>query len=176
MAASSRLLLKIGRRRLVERKEESMRWLVVAAAAALMPGAAAAQDCRQQVDAFAAEMGVSTDLPKAGGEEGTQDDAAESGSMSDELAQSGGVIEPPETGSEMPTLEPPPGAGSDMPTSPEILPDSGATPGSPEREAARQSQIQSLLVSARRAADAGEEQRCLTHLQEAKALAAEDAG
>lgn len=148
-----------------------MRWLVIAAAAALIPGMAAAQDCRQQVDAFAAEMGVSTDLPKAGGEDG-----AESGTLSDELAQSGGVIEPPQTGSDMPTLEPPPGAGSDMPTSPEIAPDSGAGPGSPEQEAARQSQIQSLLVSARRAADAGEEQRCLTHLQEAKALAAEDAG
>lgn len=58
-----------------------------------------------------------------------------------------------------------------MPTAPEVQPQA---PGGAEggTEPATNAQIQSLLVAARKAAEASDNQQCLDRLQEATALAA----
>lgn len=142
-----------------------MRALIIAAAL-LLPFPAAAQDCREQVDALAGKLGFSTDLPQGGGSTAAAPQQPQPG----DLASSGGVIRPPETG-DMPTIEPPAGENSTMPTAPEVQPQA---PGGAERSSqpAKDAQIQSLLTAARQAADAGDHQACLDRLQEASALAA----
>jgi hypothetical protein len=145
-----------------------MRASIIAAAALLLPLPAAAQDCREQVDALAGKLGFSTDLPQGAGSTAGAPQQPPAG----DLASSGGVIQPPETG-DMPTIEPPAGENSKMPTAPRVQPQApgGADHGS---QPAKDAQIQSLLTAARQAADAGDHQACLDRLQEASALAAGD--
>ena len=75
----------------------------------------------------------------------------------------------------MPVIKPP-ATGDAMPTAPKIAPQTGAEPegeaGAIATEAARKTQIQSLLVAARHAAESGDTQACLDQLQKAKALLA----
>lgn len=147
---------------------EVMRVPIIAAAALLLlPGAAAAQDCRDQVEALADKLGLSTELPEAPSSGGAQQQQPDAG----DLAESGGVIEPPDTGADIPTIEPAPGQSPDMPTAPDVQPQ---TPGGGDNngQSAKNAQIQSLLTAARQAAEAGNNQRCLDRLQEATALAA----
>ncbi len=94
-----------------------MKWLMIAAMASMLPSAAAAQDCLEQVEALAARLGLSTELPQAG-PEAPSNPAPEAQPPTD-LSQSGGVIAPPDTGGDMPTYEPPDEGDSDMPTAPE---------------------------------------------------------
>lgn len=147
-----------------------MRYLVIAAAAALLPSAAAAQDCIDQVEKFAAKRGVSTDLPRAGTEEKAPAESSNQ-TLSGKLSESGGVLEPPETESKTPTLEPPPGRSAPMPTAPEIEPEPGNDGGSLAEQSAENAQIESLLIAARQAAQSGDKQRCFERLQKAMAIA-----
>jgi hypothetical protein len=129
---------------------------------------AAAAECIDQVKALAAQVGVTTDLPQAQpATPGTDAGAGDVGT--DDLAKSGGVIAPPETdGGDMPVVEPAPGADT-MATAPDVSSDK---PGSTADLASRNSQVQSLLVAARQAAETGDTQACLDQLQKANALLA----
>jgi hypothetical protein len=148
-----------------------MKYLMIAAAAMLAPQMAFAQDCLDQVEAFAAKIGANTGLPPAG--RGPNAPEGTPKPDSSDLAESGGVIAPPKTGSDMPTFEPQPAPSTPMPTAPQIEP--GMKGGASElgAQAAENAQIQSLLTAARQAANTGDNQRCLDRLQEATALAAD---
>lgn len=148
-----------------------MKYLMIAAAALLAPQAAAAQDCLDQVEAFAAKVGATTELPPAGSGPNAPQDAGKPGM--DDLADSGGVIAPPKTGSEIPTFEPQPGQVAPMPTAPEIEPGMKGDASDLGARSAENAQIQSLLTAARQAAESGDNRRCLDRLQEAVALAAD---
>lgn len=153
-----------------------MRCLVLAAATALWPGLAVAEDCAHQVERFAAELGLRADLPQARADQDSTTAPALPSQQPrpSDLAESGGVLSPPDTGADMPTLEPPPGSGANMPTAPEIAPDTGGTSAS--EQSARDAQIQALLVAARHAAKSGNNQLCLYRLQRAVAIASANAG
>jgi hypothetical protein len=130
--------------------------LVAAPAAAVLlglAGPAVAQDCLAEVDAMAGELGLATEPAEPG-------DAA---SLSDRLAQSGGVIEPPADAGATPVIEPPAGTSDAMPTAPAVAPDDPA---------ARRDQVEGLLMAARAAAEAGDEEACEARLAEAAGLAA----
>ena len=156
------------------RKATLMKWLVIGALASMLPSAAAAQDCLDQVEALAAKLGVTTELPQAGPEAPApaapqQEPQPGQQPGSTDLSASGGVIEPPQEGADMPTYEPPEEADSDMPTAPEIQPQTpggGATGEQPAKDV----QVQSLLTAARKAAESGDNEACLARLQEATAL------
>ncbi|MBX6323356.1 MAG: hypothetical protein IRY94_16150 [Rhodospirillaceae bacterium] len=148
--------------------------LLFPAVLALWSGAAAAEECIDQVQSLAAETGVSTELPQAqaGGQTPPPAEPAPGGGTdSGGLAESGGVVAPPPVGSDMPVVKPP-AVGDDMATAPRIAPAPGQEGGTVAREATNKTQIQSLLVAARQAAEAGDNQGCLDQLQKARALAA----
>ena len=88
-----------------------------------------------------------------------------------ELAQSGGVIEPPPT-PDASVIAPPRDADSRMPTAPKVAPDSkkqgGASPNG--LSAADLSMLQSILVAARDQARRGREDDCRESLQKARRL------
>ena len=153
------------------RKATLMKWLVIAATASMLPSAAAAQDCIDQVEALAGKLGVTTELPQAGPEApAPAAPQKEQQPGSTDLSESGGVIEPPQEGADMPTYEPPDEGDSDMPTAPDIQPQTpggGATRDQPAKDV----QVQSLLTAARKAAESGDNEACLARLQEATALA-----
>ena len=139
--------------------------------ALILPFSAAHAQCVKQVDEMADALGMSTTLPEPSDLASAPDEAPGEDAVS-ELAESQGVIAPPETGDDMPILEPGAGQDSDMPTAPDIE----ATPppeGDPEADlAAATTQVEALLTAARGAANAGDEEACLERLQEAAALAA----
>lgn len=142
--------------------------LVAAALALAWPAGVVGAQCLKQVEDMAAALGVSTALPEPSDlAEASSDEAAV-----DELAESDGVIAPPATGEDMPVLEPSAGGASEMETAPDI----GAQPPADgvdlQDAAAAVTQVEALLTAARQAADAADEETCLTRLQEAAALAA----
>ncbi|MBP2304936.1 hypothetical protein GBZ48_10250 [Azospirillum melinis] len=172
--------------------------LVMAAGLFSAQGAAAQTDaavqasCGAMVDQFAADLGLSTEpppvaVPGPGGGTGTPGlsgstprDETGSGSGSDRLAQSGGMVAPPAVGDR--SVVEPPAIGSNMPTAPSISPqansrtppDSG--PGGSGGgdglmgQAARNAQVESLVTAARSAARDGDEARCMTSLNDARRL------
>ncbi|AWK85691.1 hypothetical protein [Azospirillum thermophilum] len=96
---------------------------------------------------------------------------------SDRLAQSGGLVSPPAVG-DRGVIEPP-STGSTMPTAPALRPDAGAGPdrapqaggtGATMGQAARNAQLESLVTAARSAARSGDEERCMQSLGEARRL------
>lgn len=153
------------------------RAILTAGAAVLLTGlplATNAQTCGEEVDRLASELNVSPDLPSSSQDSSQAQGGAERGdapTMSDRLAQSGGVIQPPETGRTV-TIQPPPGASPSMPTAPAVPPHSaeGPTQGNTETQAAETAQIESLLTAARQAAEEGDERRCQERLAEARDL------
>ncbi|WP_376957291.1 hypothetical protein ABNQ39_09785 [Azospirillum sp. A26] len=166
--------------------------LLAAQGAAAQMGAAAQASCGAMVDQFAADLGLSTEpppvaVPGPGGGTGTPGlsgstprDEPGSGSGSDRLAQSGGMVAPPAVGDR--SVVEPPAIGSNMPTAPSISPqansrtppDSG--PGGSGGgdglmgQAARNAQVESLVTAARSAARDGDETRCMTSLNDARRL------
>ncbi|MGQ9369097.1 hypothetical protein [Azospirillum sp. ST 5-10] len=165
---------------------------VAALSAAALPAGAAAQTCTDMVERFAAANGLSTEPPPkappssvaglppgtAGGS-GTPPVADGSGVTSEELADSGGVIAPPDVGAPA-VIEPPPGTLNDMPTAPAIRPDPGMAAAPPSTDtfgrAARQAQMEAMVTGALAAADEGDEARCLDTLAKAEQLAEGGAG
>lgn len=166
--------------------------LFSAQGAAAQTDAAAQASCGAMVDQFAADLGLSTEpppvaVPGPGGGTGTPGlsgstprDEPGSGSGSDRLAQSGGMVAPPAVGDR--SVVEPPAIGSNMPTAPSISPqansrtppDSG--PGGSGGgdglmgQAARNAQVESLVTAARSAARDGDEARCMTSLNDARRL------
>lgn len=145
-----------------------------AAVVALAAVPSAAQTCRDQVDRLAVVLDLEPTPPMAGSTvPGTPTgDGASGGSVSSEqLARSGGVVAPPSTG-DGGVIAPPPEAGAAMPTAPAVRPAPGnnAADDTGMTDAARRAQIASLVMAARAAADEGDEARCLSTLQQVRAL------
>jgi hypothetical protein len=118
---------------------------------------AAAAACLDDVKSLAAERGLSTDPPTVAPEGGTKP-------TPEQMARSGGVIEPPPV-QDRSVITPPPSAGAAMPTLPNV------TAGPPkEAAAAERTTLQALLVAARAEAERGNERGCLEGLAKAQAF------
>jgi hypothetical protein len=127
---------------------------------------AEAQDCLAEVDRLAAQYGVSTDQPEAQAGENEPELAPDPGdTATEDLAESGGVIEPPEQGKTV--IIEPPDIGDPMATAPGVEPDTkgGAEPA---LSAAERTQIQALLTEARAAGEKGDTEGCRARLREAR--------
>lgn len=157
--------------------------LACAALAALVwtsAPAAAAQACREAVDRLAAQHGLQPDLPQAPPASGsTGPSRTDAGpTLSDKLAQTGGVIAPPAGGRTV-VIDPPGREASKMPTNPQVAPQT--TPGTPspqpQADAAQRQRAETSLQAARSAAERGDDAVCMERLRDAQeALAgAEDA-
>lgn len=149
--------------------------LATAWPAAAQTDAAAQANCGAMVDRFAADLGLSGSTPR---------DEQGSGSGSDQLAQSGGMVAPPAAGDR--SVVEPPAIGSNMQTAPSIdqqagpqassrtPPDSGpggsGGGGGLMGQAARNAQVESLVTAARSAARDGDEARCMNSLNDARRL------
>ncbi|PWC82796.1 hypothetical protein TSH100_22770 [Azospirillum sp. TSH100] len=165
--------------------------LAVQPAAAQTSGTTPA-GCGAMVDQFAADMGLSTEpppvaVPGSGNGSGTPGlsgstprDELGSGSGSEQLAQSGGMVAPPAVGDR--SVVEPPAIGSNMPTAPSVTPQAnsrsapdsgpGASGGGDGLmgQAARNAQVESLVTAARSAARDGDETRCMNSLNDARRL------
>ena len=120
-----------------------------------------AQGCSQAVEAYAERQGI------AGG----KTELAAPRSLSDQLAGTGGVIQPPQVG-RTPEIEPPDGT-SRMPTQPAIEPQAGPERGDRAESSAgpaHQAKVAGLLDAARAAAHRGDESECTAKLDEAARL------
>lgn len=166
--------------------------LAVAAGLLAVQPAAAQSGCAAMVEQFAANRGLSTEPPPvavpdsaAPGLSGStpRDELGSgsgSGTSSEDLAQSGGMVAPPAVGDR--SVIEPPATGSNMPTAPSVapqansraMPDSG--PGGSGGanglmgQAARNAQLEALVTAARSAARDGDEARCMESLNDARRL------
>ena len=132
---------------------------------------AAAQTCGEEVARLAQQYNLSTDLPSAGSS--TMPATPESPSAAtrtERLAQSGGVLSPPDVGAPM-AIQPPAADRTPMPTAPPVTPSppaAGADAGG--LTAAQRSQMESLLQAARAAARQGKDEQCAERLRDASAI------
>lgn len=142
--------------------------LVLAGVACVLAGPVSARTCLEEVRLFAETYDMSSAPPEVdpgGNPEGVSPD---------DLARSGGVIEPPPT-SDPATIEPPPGVGRDMPTLPAI-PDEPVAPLQREGEPpplspSDRATVESIIVAARADAERGDERGCFEKLKDAKRIA-----
>lgn len=126
---------------------------------------AAAQNCTGLVERFAAEHGL-TEAPSTAKPENPATEPR-SQNMTDKLARSNGVIEPPQTG-RTPVM-PPASPNDRMPTTPSLDGDRRQDQAeTPSKESARNAQASSLLDAARNAAQRGDEQDCMAKLEQAQ--------
>lgn len=125
-------------------------WRVVGFAAtclailAIGTDGAAADTCREEVLRIAKAHDLSTDpptVPKEGNKNVTPRD----------LAESGGVVEPPAV-QDKSVISPPAGQHSPMPTMPDVAPD--------KKQAANRTSLQAVLVAARADAERNNEAGC----------------
>lgn len=143
--------------------------------AMIAPSAASAQEnnCLAEVDRLASSLGMK-------GEASPQATVPRSGASSESLAQSGGVIQPPDVGSAR-VLEPPKGTADSMNTAPAMPQQDGAPQGTvpndgtakPAIGAAERAQLETLLLGARNAGRQGDTAQCEERLDEARELARE---
>jgi hypothetical protein len=132
----------------------------------LLPDQALADNCLDRVEQMAAAYGTSTDPP-----------TIPPGEMKkpvtpDDLARSGGVVEPPTTADR--SVITPPRDHSGMPTMPNVVrPDAKDSRTQAQRlGAADMSTLQAVLVAARAQAERGMEAECLDGLRKAEQLTA----
>jgi len=131
--------------------------------------------CLADVERLANAIGMSSRQPQAGGPATPQGNV-----QTEDLAQSGGVIKPPDVGAGR-VMEPPNGAADGMNTAPAIPPQTAGPDGSSRGgtatrqslDAAERAQVESLLTGARNAAQEGDTARCVESLEEARDLARE---
>ena len=145
-------------------------FLAGAASITAFPAGAQENSCLAEVDRLANSLGMK-------GEASPQATVPRSGASSESLAQSGGVIQPPDVGSAR-VMEPPPGIADGMNTAPAIpqqdgapqgtVPNSGSSTGNAQR-----AQIETLLLGARNAGRQGDTAQCEERLEEARDLARE---
>jgi|FEC22Drversion2_1045045.scaffolds.fasta_scaffold00172_13 hypothetical protein len=134
---------------------------------AALPGPARAENCRDRVLELSAQYRIETDPPTVPPGEMRKPVTP------DDLARSGGVVEPPPTSD--PSVVTPPRSHSGMPTLPDIAP---LPPKAVEAEArtmpkldpAEATTLQALLVAARAQAERGMEQECLDGLRKAQRM------
>ncbi|GEO42405.1 hypothetical protein GGE65_002707 [Skermanella aerolata] len=142
--------------------------LFIAGATSLSAFSASAQDntCLAEVDRLANSLGMK-------GEASPQATVPRSGASSESLAQSGGVIQPPDVGSAR-VMEPPNGTADGMNTAPAMPQQDGAPQGTvPGTGNAQRAQIETLLLGARNAGRQGDTAQCEERLEEARDLARE---
>ena len=132
----------------------------------LLPDQAFGDNCLDRVEQMAAAYGTSTDPPTIPPGEMKKPVSP------DDLARSGGVVEPPTT-SDRSVITPPP-AHSGMPTLPDVV-----RPQPKDKSASTQklgpadmSTLQAVLVAARAQAERGMETECLDGLRKAEQLIA----
>jgi hypothetical protein len=132
---------------------------------ALWSGAAVAETCLDEVRRLGETYRLAVDPPDAPSKDQPR------APSSKELAQSGGVIEPPLT-PDASVISPPRDTDSRVPTAPKVTPDSkkpeGANPSG--LTASDLSMLQSILVAARDQARRGREDDCRESLQKARRL------
>lgn len=141
---------------------------VLVAALALLPDQAAGDNCLERVQQLAATYGTPTDPPTIPPGE------LKKPVSPDDLARSGGVVEPPTTPDR--SVITPPRDHSGMPTLPNITPPAPKGPpkttdGKP-LDPAETSTLQALLVAARAQAERGMEAECLEGLRKAEQFVA----
>ncbi len=138
----------------------------VAAVASLMllPDQAFGDNCLDRVEQMAAAYGTSTEPPTIPPGEMKKPVSP------DDLAQSGGVVEPPATSDR--SVITPPRAHSGMPTMPDVTrpQPSDKTSRAQRLDPADMSTLQALLVAARAQAQRGMEAECLDGLRKAEQL------
>ena len=132
----------------------------------LLPGEAFADNCLDRVEQMAAAYGTSTDPPTIPPGEMKKPVSP------DDLARSGGVVEPPKTSDR--SVITPPRDHSGMPTMPDVV-----RPEAKDKSvkaqplgAADMSTLQAVLVAARAQAERGMEAECLDGLRKAEQLIA----
>ena len=145
-------------------------FLAGAASITAFPADAQENSCLAEVDRLANSLGMK-------GEASPEATVPRSGASSESLAQSGGVIQPPDVGSAR-VMTPPPGAADGMNTAPAIpqqdgapqgtVPNSGSSTGNAQR-----AQLETLLLGARNAGRQGDTAQCEERLEEARDLARE---
>lgn len=130
----------------------------------LLPDQSFGDNCLDRVEQMAAAYGASTDPP-----------TIPPGEMKkpvnpDDLARSGGVVEPPTTPDRSVITSPRDHSG--MPTMPDVArPQPGDKPAKAQRlDPADMSTLQALLVAARAQAERGMEAECLDGLREAEQI------
>ncbi len=144
------------------------RFLPVIGTLALLPALplnAQAETCLDRVRGMAEAQGVLTDPPTV-----LPGQARRPGSP-DDLARSGGVVEPPPVSDR--SVIAPPRDHSGMPTLPDVKPKASPPAPSPQErglDAADRSTLQALLVAARAEAERGDETGCLDGLRKAHDL------
>jgi len=128
-------------------------------------GAASAEACLDEAWRLGDTYGLPIDPPDAPSKEQPRAPNTE------DLAHSGGVIEPPPT-PDASVIPPPRDAGSRMPTVPKVTPDSKKQEGASSNglSASASSMLQSILVAARDQAGRGHEDDCRESLQKARQL------
>lgn len=144
----------------------------LAAAAALMaslmllPDQAFGDNCLDRVEQMAAAYGTSTDPPTIPPGEMKKPVSP------DDLARSGGVVEPPKTSDR--SVITPPRDHSGMPTMPDIVrpQPKDKSANAPKLGPADMSTLQAVLVAARAQAERGMETECLDGLRKAEQLTA----
>lgn len=139
---------------------------VLLASFLLLPDQAFGDNCLDRVEQMAAAYGTSTDPPTIPPGEMKKPVSP------DDLARSGGVVEPPTTSDR--SVITPPRDHSGMPTIPDVVrpqpKDKSAT--APPLGAADMSTLQAVLVAARAQAERGMEAECLEGLRKAEQLIA----
>lgn len=147
-------------------------------ALALVAGAystAAAQSCGGEIERLARQYNLSTETPRAGTPEAPATPSAPSSGASsgttttERLAQSGGVLTPPDTNAPM-AIQPPRSNPDRMPTAPKVTPGPGPGTDAGELTAADRTQMEALLQGARAAERQGKQEQCLERLREAEAV------
>ena len=158
------------RRRITAHNTARLKALAAAAALLaslmLLPDQAFGDNCLARVEQMAAAYGTSTDPPTIPPGEMKKPVSP------DDLARSGGVVEPPRTSDR--SVITPPRDHSGMPTMPDV-----ARPESRDKSAkiqplgaADMSTLQAVLVAARAQAERGMESECLDGLRKAEQLIA----
>lgn len=123
----------------------------------LNPASASAANCIDQVRILADGLKLVIDPPDAG-----------SVITPEDLAQSGGVIEPPAVGD--PAVREPPAPNSGMPTTPEVPPTGQAGAGPLNFSPGDRLLLEGILTSARAEAGRGDVDGCFRRLQKAQQL------
>lgn len=149
-----------------------LRWSAIGAAVAaavalgIAPDQAFGANCLDRVEQFASTYDVPTDPPTIPPGEMKKPVTPE------DLARSGGVVEPP--GTKDRSVITPPRDHSGMPTLPDVKPAEPKAKGaeSPKLGASDMSTLQALLVAARAQAERGMETECLDALRKAQQLVA----
>ena len=132
----------------------------------LLPDQAFGDNCLDRVQQMAAAYGTSTDPPTIPPGEMKRPVSP------DDLARSGGVVEPPTTSDR--SVITPPRDHSGMPTMPDVVPPQPKSKSADKQalDPADMSSLQALLVAARAQAERGMEAECLDGLRKAEQLIA----